>query len=644
MTRETLPIGCWPSAISAELVAGKSLRLGALQSDNGALFWSESRPDEGGRGVILRASPDGKVSDILPAPWSVRSKVHEYGGGEFRVTNDRVFFVEAETQDIFELIRDGQPRRLTEDPGLRFADMLLDVMRNRLIAVAERHQAGSHIPENYLVSVSLDPEKEDVVQRLAEGHDFYASPCISPDGKSLAWLRWDLPHMPWESAALYEAHINGDGALGDIRHIAGGKGSAVFQPGWLADGRLAFVWDESGWGRLHVRDKGQLRPLTPDGLELTRPQWVFGIRSWVELDEQRLAAAFIEDGETWLGSIAPESGKVNRIETSLRSIESLAPFHDSVALIGASDIAAPAVVTLDSNGDETVLRSAGETGLDDADISKGEVLRFPSGGEDVYALYYGPASARFEGPPGELPPTIILAHGGPTGMADRGLKLKTQYWTSRGFAVCDLDYSGSAGYGRAYRERLDGQWGIRDVADVKTLVEFLVESGRADPGRMLISGGSAGGFTVLMALAMLDVFAAGACTYGVSDLSQLQRITHKFEAGYLYGLTGTTEENCETVFSERSPLSHAGRISCPVIFFQGLEDKVVPPEQSRSMAANLRQRGVPIAYMEFESEGHGFRRAETIITVLESEYAFYVKVLGLAVKDGVREIEIENFA
>ena len=642
MKRETLPLGCWPSAISAELVAGKSLRLGALQADKGSLYWSESRPDEGGRGVILRAGPDGCVSDMLPAPWSARSKVHEYGGGEFLASSGRIFFVEAGDQDIFELIPDEAPKRLTNEQNMRFADMAFDASRNRLIAIAERHEAGSHNPENLLVSISLDAGEVSAVQTLSEGRDFYATPRIGPDGNILAWLSWGLPHMPWERASLHVTEIESDGSLGMTKHVAGGESSAVFQPGWLADGRLGFIWDKGGWGRMHVLENGDLRPLTPEGLELMRPQWVFGMQSWVELDASHVAAAFIEDGETWLGSVDLESGDVSRIETSLRSIDSLAPFNGGIALIGASDVAAPAVMALDENGNEAVLRSAGETGLDDADISKGEVLQFPSNGEDVYALYYAPASARFVGLAGEIPPTIILAHGGPTGMADRGLKLKIQYWTNRGFAVCDLDYSGSAGYGRAYRERLDGQWGIRDVADVDALTDFLVDARLADPDRFLISGGSAGGYTVLMSLAVLDKFAAGGCTYGVSDLSQLQRITHKFEAGYLYGLTGTTEADCEPVFAERSPLLHADKISCPVVFFQGADDKVVPPEQSRSMAETLRRSGVPVAYMEFEGEGHGFRCAETIVDVLESEYAFYARVLGLGI-DGLRGIEIENF-
>lgn len=644
MTRKILPYGSWPSAISADLVAGKSLRLGALQAVGGAVYWSESRPDEGGRGAIMCAQASGDIGEVLPAPWSTRSRVHEYGGGEFLAAEGRIFFVEAETQDIYEQVGDGEPKRLTHEPDLRFADIVLDSRRNRLIAVTERHVEGLHSPENFLASISLEPGKPGSVTPLAAGHDFYASPNVSPDGRTLAWLAWDLPHMPWESAALYVAGIKDDGSLGEIVHIAGSNGSAVFQPGWLADGRLAFVWDKDGWGRLYLWESGNISgPISPERLELMRPQWVFGMQSWTQLADGRITAAFIEDGETWLGAIDLNNGQAVRLESSLRSIDALAPFGKGLALSGASDISAPSIAQLNRQGEQTTLRSAGDSGLDEADISVGEVLCFSNEGEDVYALFYPPANAKAVGPDNERPPVIIMAHGGPTGMADRGLKLKIQYWTNRGFAVCDLDYSGSAGYGRAYRDRLNGQWGIRDVADVAALVEFLNSSGRADPDRFLISGGSAGGYTVLMALAMLDRFAAGSCTYGVSDLSQLQRITHKFEAGYLYSLTGTTEETCEPVFAERSPIIHADKIDCPVIFFQGLEDKVVPPQQSRTMVDSLRARGVPVTYREFEGEGHGFRRAETIIEVLESEYAFYARVLGLPVADALPDIEIENF-
>jgi dipeptidyl aminopeptidase/acylaminoacyl peptidase len=642
MTRRTLNYGCWPSPVTAEMVAGKSLRFGTLQASGGAVYWSESRPEEDGRGVLMRADSGGEVEELLPAPWSARSKVNEYGGGEFLVDDVRVFFVEADTQDIYELGAQLQPRRLTDEKKTRFADMDLDAARNRVVAVCERRE-GRGEPQNVLATADVRDGGPWRIAVLAEGRDFYASPRVSPDGSTLAWLAWDLPHMPWERAALYVAPFNSDGSLGEARQIAGGDEGAVFQPAWRGDGSHCFVCDESGWGRLHIWDGSASRAITPDGLELMRPQWAFRTQSWTLLDGQRAACAFIENGETWLGVVDLESGHVARMECGLRSIDALAPLGDRVALIGASDTAPPAVVAVGFDGETSSLRSAGETGLSPEDISIGTMLAFEGESSPLHALWYPPANAGYEGAEEELPPAIILVHGGPTGMADRGLKLRTQFWTSRGFAVCDLDYSGSAGYGRAYRQMLDGQWGVRDVEDVASLARHLSKAGLADPKRLLISGSSAGGYTVLMALAVLDMFAAGACTYGVGDLAQLQAITHKFEAGYLYGLTGTDEKTCGPVFAERSPLTHADSIDCPVVFFQGLDDAVVPPAQSRAMFENLRGRGVPVAYMEFEGEGHGFRRAETISAVLENEYAFYARVLGLKVGQRLSDIDIANW-
>ncbi|MEM8744246.1 MAG: prolyl oligopeptidase family serine peptidase [Pseudomonadota bacterium] len=644
MAPQTRPYGTWASPISAAAVAGKSTRFGMLQSDGGAVYWSESRPDEGGRGVIVRAGADGRIEDVLASPVSARSRVHEYGGGEFLATGGRIFFVEAESQDIGELTFDGDPKRITQEPDTRFADMTHDPLRQRLVAVAERHSEGSHEPENFLASVPL-PGADDLAQitTLVSGADFYASPRISPDGSKLAWLAWNLPHMPWEAATLFVAEIKADGTLGEAQRIAGGQASAVFQPEWGGDGRLYFVSDESGWGRLCAWDGGAVREIVHKDAELLRPQWAFGMQSYALLGDGSVAAAFFEEGETELGLVDLATGDVTAHPSGLRAIDALARYGDGVALIGASDVAAPAVVSLGRNGNLKPFRARNDGTLGSEDISIGEILKFDGASGALYALYYPPMNANHAAPDGELPPTIILAHGGPTGMADRGLKLKTQFWTSRGFAVCDLDYSGSAGYGRAYRERLEGQWGVRDVEDVSSLARYLSETGRSDPARLLISGGSAGGYTVLMALVRLDIFAAGACSYAVADLAQLQRFTHKFESGYLYGLTGTTPETCDAVFAERSPINHADKISSPVIFFQGLDDLIVPPEQSRAMAETLRMRGVAVAYKEFEGEGHGFRRAETIIDVLQSEYAFYARILGFEPSEKLPELSLENW-
>jgi len=643
MVKTNRPYGTWRSPVTAQVVAGKSLRFGALQAEGEYLYWSESRPDEGGRGVIMRAGPDGVAEDVLPHPFAARSKVHEYGGGEYLVAGGHVYFVDAETQDIHVITQGGSVQRLTSEAGTRFADMTHDSTRARLIAVTEHHGTVAHNPDNYLAAITTSGIAEQRCEIIASGQDFYASPRVSPDGHTLAWLAWDLPDMPWESAALHVAEIAPDGRIANQRKIAGGDASAAFQPSWLPGGTLCFVWDKDGYGMLYAWDGSAVSQVVARDAELMRPHWVFGMQSYAVLDEARIAAVFIEDGETALKLIDVKSGAVTPLECGLRGIDALAPRGEDIALNGASDTDAPAVVTLKADGELLTLRSAGDTGLTMDDISKAEMLRFDSDGDEVYALFYPPANASHSAPADELPPLIVFVHGGPTGMADRGLKLKIQYWTAKGFAVCDLDYSGSAGYGRAYRERLNGQWGIRDVADVAALVTHLTSSGKVDPERLLISGGSAGGFTVLMALAKLDIFCAGACAYGVADLNQLQAITHKFESGYLYGLTGTTPQTCDEVFTERSPITHADEITCPVIFFQGMEDKVVPPEQSRAMVKSLKTRGVPVAYSEFANEGHGFRRAETIIEVLEREYAFYARVLGLEPDETLPEIEIDNW-
>lgn len=621
------------------MVAGKSLRFGALQTDGENLYWSESRPGEGGRGVIVRLANDGAKQDMLAPPWSARSRVHEYGGGEYLAAGGRLFFVEADSQDIYEARDGAKPSRLTELADTRFADMSLDAKRNRLVAVAERVEKNAHEPENFICAVDLET---GAASNLVEGADFYASPRLSPDGQKLAWLQWNLPDMPWESAALYVAEFAKDGSVTEAVRVAGGESSAAFQPEWH-DGRLLFVSDQTGWGELYVWTGDKAEQLTSLNAELLRPQWVFRMQSYVPFEDNAIATAPIEQGQFKVVLVNRATGQAEKIPNDLRSIDYLAPFGDGLAVIGATDMSDPSVWHLQKNGELGKLHPEEETGLAPDTISKGEMLLFEGEGGELFALYYPPTNAAFEGSDDELPPAIILVHGGPTGMADRGLKLKTQYWTSRGFAVADLDYAGSAGYGRSYRKRLDGQWGVQDVKDVAALATHLIEAGLADPERLLISGGSAGGYTVLMALAKLDVFAAGACTYGVADLAQLQRITHKFESGYLYGLTGTTPDDCEKVFAARSPLHCADEISSPVIFFQGLDDKVVPPRQSRDMVETLRKGGVPVAYREFEGEGHGFRKADTIIEVLGAEYAFYARILGLEVEQDLPEIQIENF-
>lgn len=646
MTPPIRPYGTWPSPLSAEMVAGQSLRFGTLQGDRDYVYWSESRPREQGRSVLMRARAGAEPEELLPAPYSARSRVHEYGGGEFLADGDTVYFVNDADQDLYVLTPGAAPERLTEIAGIRFADMSVDRAGGWLAAVAERHGNdgdGSH-PENLLAAVPLGKGTQSKVQPLAQGRDFYAAPRFSPDGRTLAWLAWDLPHMPWEAAALYVAPHEG-GRLGPARHVAGGDGSAVFQPEWAADGTLRFVWDETGWGNLAAWDGSQLHTLTDWEQELARPLWVFGMRAYAELEGGEVAAATLDAGAATLVRMNPRTGQETAIPCEACAITSLVASGGDIAMIGTSHTQAPAVLRLQPGTDkpETVRLSA-EAPIDAADISVARDLAVPrEDGAAIHALYYPPTNGSVTPPADALPPVVLTVHGGPTAAAERGLKLKTQYWTSRGFGVCDVDYAGSWGYGRSYRRRLDGQWGIADVADVAAVAEHLAGNGFADPERLLISGGSAGGYTVLMALVTLDLFAAGACYYAVSDLQQLQNITHKFEAGYLYGLIGTEPGQEEQAFAARSPLHQAERISAPVIFLQGADDKVVPPAQSRTMFASLEQRGVPVAYLEFEGEGHGFRQAGTITTALESEYAFFSQMLGLEVPEDPASLDIRNW-
>lgn len=631
MARATRAYGCWPSPVSAELAAGQSVRFEGLVADGDSVFWIEGRPDQAGRCAIMQALQDGSVEEILPPPWSARSRVHEYGGGALAAHRGGVWFVEAETQDIYALDPGKPPKRLTQAPDLRFADVAIDSRRKRIVCVGERHAGVGHHPENFLASVALEGGSAGEVEVLVSGRDFYTSPRISPDGTMLAWAAWDLPFMPWEAAELYMAGLSPAGRVEGTRQIAGGKEGAVFQPEWTDQNTLVFVCDEAGQGGLFEWDGNTADPIAPGGGDLMRPQWAFGMRSYALLGGGRIAAAGFNRGEARLDIWMPDQGRWQRHADDLRSIDNINRLGEAVTVIAATDWEAPSVRRVyPGEGGVVTLRGAPSSGLAREDTSRGQPVTIPCDGpEEIPAVYYPPANKSFKGPESDLPPAIVRVHGGPTGSADRGFKLRTQFWTTRGFAVCDVDYSGSTGYGRAYRRRLDGRWGQRDVDDVVAAAAHLGSAGLADPHRLLISGGSAGGFTVLLALSRHRVFAAGSCTYGVCDLAQLQRVTHKFEAGYLYGLTGTEPGHSEVVFAERSPLNLAHEISAPVIFFQGSEDNVVPAQQTRAMAEALNQAGVLAAYHEFEGEGHGFRRADTLTRVLELEYEFYASVLNL---------------
>ena len=581
--------------------------------------------------------PDGRPADILPKPFSARSRVHEYGGGEFLVSGATVFFVNDKDQQVYALTPPYAPRRITRAPGTRFADFAHDRSRAQLIAVAEIHaprESGDvhALPRNVLVAIALKGSRGRVTE-IAAAHDFYASPRLSADGSRLAFLAWDLPDMPWDSAALYVSDVREDGLLKRPKRIAGGDGSALFQPEWGPDGHLYFTWDKTGWGHLYRwNDTGIARVHGSAGAELWRPQWVFGTRCYALHPDGRFAAVSAARGMPHLdiGKLTGGRTVASRgLQGKTARIDDPLAVGDGFAALVSSPVGTPAVMRFARGGVRPIAERPPDL-IEPGFVSRGEVLAFKNAKrQTVYGIHYPPVNPNHRGPKDAAPPALVLAHGGPTSMTDAGLKPRVQFYTSRGFAVLDVNYAGSTGYGRAYRQRLDGQWGIADVADCAAAARHLAQAGRADADRIAIAGGSAGGYTTLMALATTKAFAAGCSHYGISDLALLLAHTHKFESGYLHRLLGTTPSKWKDVFARRSPLNLIEGITAPVILFQGLDDKVVPPEQSRLIVDKLKRCGIDVEYREFAGEGHGFRKAETIIAVLEAELAFLQRVLRL---------------
>jgi dipeptidyl aminopeptidase/acylaminoacyl peptidase len=634
--RRILPYGTWPSPISPA-IAARGSRIGLVQAAEDAVYWSEWRPEEQGRQAIVRVGRDGRLGDILPKPYSARSRVHEYGGGEFLVVGDTVYFVNGKDQQVYALVPGRRPRRITDAPNTRFADFAYDAGHDRLIAVAEVHppdnEAAAHaLPRNLLVAVGLGSKRGQITE-LATGRDFYASARLSVDGTRLAYLSWDLPDMPWDSCTLYEADVRDDGSIGEPRRIAGGGGSAALQPEWGPDGHLYFVWDKTDSGSLYRWDGKQVMLVRRlHGAGLWPSPWAFGARAFALHPNGRYAAAFMERGMPLLeiGKVSGgEATAYRALQKKAARIDQLIPCGNGFAALVYSPKALPAVVRIE-RGSLKPVAEAPPAIVEPKFISVGAVREFRGAkGRKAFGIYYAPINPSYRAPHGTLPPAIVLVHGGPTGMTDAGLKLQVQYYTSRGFAVFDVNYSGSTGFGRAYRERLDGQWGIADVGDCAAAAGFLSRQRLADRDKIAIKGGSAGGYTTLMALATSKVFAAGSSLYGVSDLGLLMLHTHKFESGYLHRLLGTTPAQWGEVCADRSPLNLIDGIEAPVILFQGLDDKVVPPEQSRLIVEKLKARGIEAVYHEFPGEAHGFRKAETIVAVLEAELAFLQRVMRL---------------
>ena len=651
------PFGTWPSPITAELVVRAAAGLADLQVDpaTGDLWWSESRPEEAGRIALVRRRGDDAPTDVLPVEHSARTRVHEYGGRAWWVDHATVWFANWADQRLWRLGPDDlEPQPITPQPpvahGWRYADGVVTPDSSWVICVRESHcnPDGSPLAEahNEIVAIPADGSGEPVV--LVAGSDFVSSPRIDPDGRRLAWLVWDHPRMPWDGTELWVAGLELDGPLPhlvDPAFVAGGPDEALVQPEWTPSGELLVVSDRSNWWNLYRLDTvtSTPHPVAPVQAEVATPPWVFGQSRYVQLDDGRVVMALSSDGLDRLTVI--DGPSLIDLDTPYTSVSALRAVPDGVVFIGASATTEPAVVHLAIDGSHArgaVIQPPRDLGLDQRWLSEPRPVSFPtSGGRTAHALYYPPTNPDHAPPEGERPPLLVQIHGGPTSAARPQLSLAKQFWTSRGIAVVDVNYGGSTGYGRAFRRQLDGQWGVVDVDDCVAAAEYLAGQGLADPERLLIAGGSAGGFTTLAALAFRDCFAAGASHYGVADLTALAQDTHKFESRYLDGLVGPFPE-LEERYRERSPIHHLDGFDRPLIVFQGLEDEIVPPNQAEAIVEALAAKGVPVAYVPFEGEQHGFRRSANIVRALEAQLWFFGRVLGFEPADPIEPVEIIN--
>jgi dipeptidyl aminopeptidase/acylaminoacyl peptidase len=647
------PCGTWPSPITARMLAEQTIGLGQPRVDGDDVYWLEMRPADAGRSVLVRRSADGSTVDVTAAPHNVRSRVHEYGGGAYAVHDGTVWFSDMADGRLHRRDRDATAAYpITSEAALRYADMCVDARRDRLLCVREDHEspARSATPgqsdrppevQNTIVAVPARGSEQRV---LVQGSDFYAAPQVDPSGERVCWLSWNHPNMPWDGCELWVARIDGDGGVSGAKRVAGGDDESICQPEWSPDGVLHFVSDRSGWWNLYRVVDGVVEALTAEQAEFGAPMWQLGQSLYAFADASRIACMYTRNGIMRLATLDIASRALADVPAPYtHAFWSLRAVRGHALMVAASPQQAHALVEVDlDSGAGTVLRSGVQFDVDPAYISVPQSVEFPTeGGRTAYALYYAPTNPEHGVPDGERPPLLVRTHGGPTSQAIAALDLEVQFWTSRGIAFLDVDYGGSSGYGREYRQRLDGAWGVVDVDDCVNGALHMARQGLADADRLLIDGGSAGGYTTLSALTFRDAFAAGASYFGVADLARLAEDTHKFESRYLDRLVGPYPA-MRHVYEERSPIHHTDRLSRPVILFQGLDDRVVPPNQAESMFAAVRARGVPCAYVAFAGEDHGFRRADSIVRSHEGELYFYARVLGFPTADTLAPVEIAN--
>lgn len=640
MSKTVRPYGEWPSPITSAAVASAGISIKQTGVDGDVIYWVEGRPAEAGRCALMRRTADGEITEVLAAPWSVRTRAHEYGGGDFLAHDGVVYFSQDDDQRLYRVEPGADPVAITPDGPYRYADAAFDAVRGRIVCVREDH-TGDDEPESRLVSVSADGVGEPILFPCE--HDFVSSPRVSPCGSRLAWLTWDHPNMPWDGTTLWVADLDADGRPEQARRVAGGDAESVFQPEWSPSGDLYYVSDRTGWWNLYRHRDGDDEHLTPMDAEFGRPQWVFGMSMYAVVSDSELVCAYIHDGRCHMARVDLPSLSMREIPLRQTEFAGLRAGDGFVIFRGGSPSESDSLFRLDltTNAVEVVRASRSDAPAPGM-VATPEAIRFATeNGNEAHAFLYAPTNADYAGPKDQAPPLIVMSHGGPTSAATCVYSPSVQYWTTRGYAILDVNYGGSTGYGREYRDRLRDAWGVVDVDDCVNGALHVAATGGADRERLVIRGGSAGGYTTLAALTFRDVFRAGCSRYGISDLAALARDTHKFEARYLDRLIGPYPE-AEDIYTERSPIHSADRLSCPVIFLQGSEDKVVLPNQAEGMVDILREKGVPVAYVLFEGEGHGFRAAENIARALDAEQYFYARVLGFNPADDLTPTPIDN--
>ncbi len=618
--------GSWISPITPSLISQSSKTLGQIYLDGNTIYWTESIPSESGRIAIMKCDEHNTRSLITPNPFNVRTTVHEYGGGAYTVSGGTIYFSNYTDQQIYKHIPGTDPQRLTNTPKFRYCDYIVDKNRNSLLSVTEDHSADGSEPIHTISLIDLD---SGLTRSIISGDDFYSNPRLDRSGTRLTWLSWNHPNMPWDGTQLWVATIDIDGVLKEQKMISLGESDAIYQPEWGPDGSLFFVSDRTGWWNIHKWDGDTTTNLTPIQAEFAKPQWVFGSATYGVMSEDQIIASRTKNGKWGITTLNPNTGTLTELDSTYPEMGrgDLKVNASSLIVEASSPITPMSLLTYDFDSNAwNSIASSNTANVPLSYISEPIQIDYDSGtGITSHANYYGPSNPDFEGPAGSLPPLIVKSHGGPTQAAQVGLDYNIQYWTSRGFAVVDVNYAGSTGYGTAYRNRLKGEWGVLDVIDCIGAALHLSQQGLVDPDKLCISGGSAGGYTTLSALTFHNVFSAGASYYGVSDLVALSKETHKFESRYLDQLVGPYP-NRHDIYVQRSPIYHIDKLNCPIILFQGAEDKIVPQSQANLMYESILSKGIPVSYLLFDGEQHGFRRPETIKRVLEAELYFYSRI------------------